>query len=52
METIKTHNCKRAFETVKIVKFKNETHWSLNIPSFDVRLYFIDYCPYCGVKLP
>jgi len=51
METIKTHNCKRAFEIVKVVKFKNEAHWSLNIPSFDIRLYFIDYCPYCGVKL-
>ncbi len=45
------HDCKRGFQSVKIVKFKHQSHWTIFLKDFDIKLYFIDYCPYCGVKL-
>lgn len=53
LEIVKEHDCPcMSFkEDVKIVKFEFNSHWTLFIVKFDIKLYFIDYCPYCGVRL-
>ena len=46
------HDCEKGFEEVKIMKLKNLHTWTMRLLKHDIDLNFLDYCPYCGVKLP
>jgi len=57
LKIVKNHDCLKipSEDNVRLVKFEHKfehnPHWTLIIVKFDIELYFIDYCPYCGVKL-